>query len=872
MNIDVVLKPDVVLEQVRRKLTEIPFCYGGEILQGLMLDHVEVGKPELLPRAAADVHVRLEDGSERLVPGGHHLRLQVNLTVFVVNKSDVKKAGVHSSKELIPLHLEIVYEVFAEPIVNHDGEVRGAQLRFTFVSKSATLPDAKLDAILDKGLRSGIPPVPLAFDALANALEVDRVRIQNVGLAVSANLHRIALRVEIEKPSTHTVTDWKNFFSSPPDLLNGRDFGVRVDRRLVQDAAEHRFDAELAKHISELRPIERASSTWNPSAPGLTLFAFVAVINKCPTGVEIGVHVMAKVTLTIRQASGVPQLELLSNITWNAVDSDLLLCGLSTGGLIGAAIGTMVGGLIGLVIGGAIGTVVAAVAAGIVADLRTPDVGDQPDCDTVAADDDHIVKRCRRPFVLEEPLIGTIAPDELAADEDGLILRGSITSPPHRKPDLVVGITPLGWSTEGNCNTHTVEHERLGSFRFLDGTFTHPTRICGAEIDGDHLGFFHAEHASLFGGLDPSGIVITLHDKHAAEYFAAPYDCKLYVWSTLGARYLNLGKLPPEPPPPDPDELRKAILESCLRGYSGFWHEKLSLDWLVDPPIDGRVLHRWDFAVTGLFPGNALSVLNEAKTSIALAPANANGAARLSIVVPPSGRLAIRRVAAAGSPAVTEFTPSRHRLSITQTLLVERRRLALAGRCLDLASFRGVGRRQLVAITESGLQVWDQDVLRGLVLRTQLRDPGLRGGIPMRGGVLLYGKSGLHHFAALEDGRLAAAAPVHRVEIEQLEVGSGGLVARHGEQQVSLPPELVALAKTRGNDPRLRIGVDATRASSQTWLDDTVPVGPWLAHLEGDRRTITVYRAEKSVPVRSRVSTREGAKADPRRRGSLPVI
>ena len=171
--------------------------------------------------------------------------------------------------------------------------------------------------------------------------------------------------------------------------------------------------------------------------PGVKTYFEGNLLNLCDFN-TIGVEVTAYTIFSIEQGTP-PQLKASTHLTWNLVDSDVLLCGLTKIvflGFAGAVFGAPGGG-IGAAIGAVVGIIVGIVGVAILAD--SADAGDLPNlrqegCKQTSPEDaDYLDIVCRRNLnPVEVALLGSLVPDQLAGTGSGLLLLGDAKSPSGR--------------------------------------------------------------------------------------------------------------------------------------------------------------------------------------------------------------------------------------------------------------------------------------------------------------------------------------------------------------------------------------------------------------------------------------------------------
>ena len=143
---------------------------------------------------------------------------------------------------------------------------------------------------------------------------------------------------------------------------------------------------------------------------------------------------------------------------------------------------------------------------------------------------------------------------------------------------------------------------------------------------------------------------------------------------------------------------------------------------------------------------------------------------------------------------------------IGQTLLTLRGTLGLAGKCIDVTSFRGARGHQLAVVTDVGLEIYASDPVRAFVKSTSIASSGLRGVTAVRGGIMVHGRDGIRRFDR----------------------------------------DLHATAIETDGDATLRASLPDANGD---WLTQTLRAGRWLVHVDPQRRHLRVYQRGRTRVV-----------------------
>ncbi len=765
MNIDIAVVAETATAAIRNRLNAIPICIAQEIdgiFAGLVFDHVEF-EPPVITRVSEKVSIQYADGYWADVDG-HHVRLYIPMKIYLVTRQELRTAGIAGAQSPIVLSLNLWYDLVGQLQWDND-EVIGAGIRTKYLGKSTELPDASLDAQVEATLKDAETFIPIDLGPLASALKKQQIHIYNIGVATPPDEGSIAIRIEVESRGFDPLADWSAFFTWPPDILGNRQWAILIDAGLLTSMAEAQFGAGLAKS-SQLEVLEAPSALWLGfmGAPGMEITAYVDAVEACPNGLDIGVELTMLNLISLVSGPEKKQLQFSVTVSWNLIDSDVLLCGI-TMGTFSATLGAVLGGAagpIGAAVGAVIGMVISIVGFAAGADIYEPETDSfqQQGCEEVYSDDDHVVLKCMQPFDLgSNELTGLLNPDELLGHPNGLLLRGSATVPALKKK-LIVHVTPMGWDSHLNCGTRNVETTHTGSVG-LTAFGAGNLEVCHLEIVDDKLaingqpGYFMIE--TIHRDLRNRILRINTNNALQEAYSADPYPCHIMVRTSHGARFLDLGvQPPPPPPPPDPHKWKFEILRECLEATEKFSQGiRLNPKWRIDPPPDKEIVQHWEVVAVGLEPGDTLELLDSADHVLASVPVWAGGVARAQAVVTlQQGQLSIVRKISAGSASRTKFNPDLHRLAITQRLLVLERRVALSGIAREMVLFQGAGLRQLAVLTDTGVHVWAPRSLGTIGATLHLLDDEISYICGLEGGVAVFGSDSLRYLEARNDGQL----------------------------------------------------------------------------------------------------------------------
>jgi hypothetical protein len=737
-----------------------------------VVDHLEFGQVTVT-RVPSEIDIRFDNGIKTAVPGGHRVRLTQPVKVFIATHVQIVQGGLKGPQNFaqivdVDLYFDLIGDL-EEIEVNGESQVINAAIMLTYTGNS--LPPGALPADVQLALDAVLQQVelrtPLDLDPLEEALKSE-VRPANVGVALSEDDTIIAIRVELSPIEGDPISAWQGFYGVVPDRLMGRDWSVLIDEEIITSAARNRFVANVAGS-ADFELTSGPNVSWQPAFGGLMIYFEGDALNQCDFN-DIEAEVSAHTTFSLEPGSP-PRLLTKTHAVWDLVDSDVLLCSV-TAALFGAHLGAVLGGAggaigaaVGAVIGIVAGIVGVAIFAGSIDASKLPAIK-EPGCEQTSSEDaDYVDLVCRADLnPVQSGVLGSLSPDQLELTGLGLLLLGS-ADVPVREDQFTSGIAKfIGWDQTLNCNTKSVDALLQGSVVNSNAAGI-GWQLCDVHVE-QPIKFFYPSYSSA------SKIEIRIDPGLSEHYFEEPYPCHLYMRTSCGSRWFDLGTLKEPPEAPPLEEIILLWATHCSPAYNDYWGGQHHPEWLIDPdPPWEHTLHRWDVVATGLREGHT-SVLADAEGRVVgSSVVNAAGHVRHSSVLMPSvsvgavklgqrASLAHATVAARGVPRGTP--PDDGRLLITQTLLGQEAAVALNGRPRAVAVPQGPRSGLFVMVSSTGLHIYDlsRASVRGARLILQWRDPGLRGVAALPDGLLLAGDGGAIYVPWMAAGRLGRARTI----------------------------------------------------------------------------------------------------------------
>jgi hypothetical protein len=527
--------------------------------------------------------------------------------------------------------------------------------------------------------------VPLDTSKIAKA--VDKAGVTpTIGVAREVTGVALAIRLDFAfGPSS--MAPWMTFLAGFfPVRINpaaGENFAIFLDveaatHPITQSLLDHAFQGNT--HLdSGLVPV------WSPAAGGGDVhYDFtIRVEDACSLG-PFSNDISADVSLDISyRMPTAPTLVTNGNLDWDVNDWDVIVCALKTFG-IGVILGAFGANLLnpaGEALGAEVLGVVGFFAPIVVASVYTPDLSssfkNKPSC-TQSADQ----KSFTCTIDLPAPrILGPTNLTRLEGTPDGLTLVG------HTRVNLValpiidsIQTKPFAFGVHGSCSKgFSIQDQASVAVNFVSQT-------SGATMGAVTLCNYSILDAAAAGSYTIAPSLVGETTQLIVQAVGAPdVDCRVLFLSNGGARILNFGI--PSGLTPEQSRILNIVAGAeevgCIQLVTG-WHGVVGLfdpHWLVDPGdlvVDPQAHQIWQYAVTELEPGSAITLHTQDGVQIGEAIAGGNGAIELSAATPFQARqagtaslpgLQLRRAGSSDQPGAVF-----HR----QTLLRKRSEIALA--------------------------------------------------------------------------------------------------------------------------------------------------------------------------------------------------
>jgi hypothetical protein len=708
-------------DQIQRALPLVTQEFAIDQGPKVIIDHLDVTGLKLLPGTPASVPLHGPGGGSftatTTVP-----RIRVSLKPALTTRQNVIAAGHLGEPDLL---LEGLITLLIDIDIGAVASNGAISLQATPVSVSDTA--GLIDTAQKQSILNQLPALSRAID-LPDVAGTTLTAV-NAGVATHSS-GVVALLAELSAPTIASVAVWQAFFSGNFAARAG-DWSMLIPKDLlvsvVDDAITDAVDA-LPDSNPTIEVVSEPVTSWGLAGPQST--ARINSVDACPVGSS---DIAADLSFVVEFALGSDGLQVTVIMSWDLIDSDVLLCGLAMVALPGlglVVLGAVVLGPVGAVIGVVL-TIAGLIAALVViSDKAHGKLGQGAgnvdpgsfDLKVVEEDDEHAIFQGSAPLDLTLP---GMKPTAIMTMPDGLLVMGSLDVAPHVERSLKsIGESAFGWHEGYSCSAQQYVHEPIDATVALMDPSNVPV-VAQAAVLNDPSGDFSAK-VSMWAIAGPTGFYSPgfVVSAHAVTIPTPGSDCELLISTNSGVRYANLGQLGEQSGEPSADDLIKAkvgCFKTQLRGPKKW----LEVQWLVDPPYDLPIerIHVWDLVVHDVAVGTPieLALVDAAHrprvvTSMTIAE---RGIATFRIATEPGLHLAVSArgltaenlfVTGAGLEAVARFAPRARLIGATlvgggpnaQIALATPNRVTVFGsNGRDLGSVRVPGVRSITALSRT---------------------------------------------------------------------------------------------------------------------------------------------------------------------------
>jgi hypothetical protein len=562
----------------------------------------------------------------------------------------------------------------------------------------------------------------------------------NAGVSVDQQLQRLSFQVEIGPSGAFPYAPWFNFFKGFfNDRLQGAEWAIfmpgayiaSVIQLLIEQAVSDGLPDELSLTVSTSYSNATGHAVINNDILGIYHTPWPLPDLESNPQIPITVTLSSPNILTIDV--GVPDI------------ADLVKSFIPQWAKIFLRISGPIGGFLSALIDSAI------------AGIKVP--GLPPECHRTAPAN----IRCTQ-FVSLPGMSDVVSPSitALLALDDGIALTGPLDVTSYTKGALDVTAHNFKLETPSfSCSSAGPEivaafansptsFDILHAQVFVNYSGTMPTFLCSVTPLLDAKNVFPV--SSIRWDYPQAPLTIFVHPPvpPPVYYSAGAYPCVLLVKTTAGTRVISI----PPPPALTQDDIERITadiiikLGNCEQLYDRWWrlHSLVDPPWEINPRDRVETLHLWQVEVTGLELGGTVTLKDFSQREIATARERAGRVPLMTALVAPGANRdlsivhgAPQRVASTENPTSSN---TKHKLAITQRLLLRVGHVQLDQPCLQLLPAILMRRRAVLAVMGDRLIALDISGHRATLLASWSRQ-GIQGVVKLRDRFLMFGAEGL---------------------------------------------------------------------------------------------------------------------------------
>ena len=814
----------------------------------VLIDKIEFGNNTIRHNVDEEFTV-LFDSLTSTLPGrntdGFQTQIAQDVTVFVTTLQDVLSHPNQPPATIIQVHGTLVFDLDFVPNV----EECYLQTRFKTleVGQLPALPPnspvtvAQLVGLAETFLRASIPSksVPAGLNKLTTLFST----FVNAGISVDTSLQRIAIRAQIGGNNDASFFRWQQFFKGDfPDRLEGADWSFFIDAGLLTEFVKVKVNQLLDEaDIDHLQTFVGCNYSNDGGKAVFTLN--VEGIYDLPDPLSTiyrNVHLPMEISVVGPNTLqlGADYGEVLDLI--HSFDMiEFLLPSLSNG----------IEGIIQVAIDSAL------------TDVNNSDIA--PYCKKVSS---HEVQ-CTKSVQLPQISSGTSALlTKIVALEFGFAVAGTMRSTNLLPTSINTFVREFKFGAPSiSCSVASIAlvaafQQNASSARVLhaeavvDNQGTTPIYLCTWSVMNDTLGAFPP--ADIRVDAEPSAISFSLDLRlPPPAYFdlQLPYPCDLLVITTAGTRLLRI-QPPPKITQADIDKIVAQVLVKVgdCEKLTVPWFEKYKPGWgLVEVETGTPFEHLWHVTMTGLDPGQTISLVGSSQQELVRATARAGTPLQISALVAPSilNELTVVRQGAihvgpqalkAHGPANADQSHESYKgrgIEVSQYQIAQLGAIPLNEECQSVQAATILGDASVLAVLRDGIKAYDLSNPRRPLQIRSWTIPGIRGVFTWQGALLYFGEEGFGWINAKGQQRTAlpqccnkpivdaasAGKSLYAVTDEGLEIYSAGFC----KLGAVAAPEATCVTRTSG---KLVVGgrkglcvhdiTDAARLKCGQSLDD----------------------------------------------------
>ncbi len=530
----------------------------------LIIDHVEFPSGPTIRRSPDLKWVQVNPQSGF---NAHALQLVMPVTAFIKTVTNLNDAATPQESYLLTPSASLIFDL----------TMTGSGVDRKLCATPAALEPAVMGGdVLLAQLQTQITDqcFPLDLGGVKDLLD-GQATVTGVGVSANSTFDTLAVRLELDHPNWDTAT-WSGFIDQgalTPMTTSSGGFGISFDTELLARVMKKRFKDHLTDPQLTVEHGGALFSQWFPAAPMLNVW-FDAQLDVVGCANSIGAHPV-NIGMTFGLSSS-GDVTVNGQMSWDLVDSDVLLCGLSWAALVGHY-------------GFMMDPVALGVLGGVASSFSAPGNALPPEC-TMGSNNDFT---CKLPLSLPTLKAGgssamkvPLVAQSLSRQGSELVISGTASPIGYTTPAPRVKIADvdLAYGLHGTC-------KNLHAGIEADFIATGSGKLCvqPMKIAADPLAMFYA---SLMHEIytSPWKQTVSFGGSNAAQYALHPYQATILARTSGGARTVGLG---PVAPVSDAEQLAASFelvharvscmkLETGLFGIPGLFDPR----WNVDPPIN----------------------------------------------------------------------------------------------------------------------------------------------------------------------------------------------------------------------------------------------------------------------------------------------
>ena len=617
------------------RIRSLPICIDQEIVDEnnaviFVVDHVDVLDGTTVQReraldmksltessaATQNVTILSQTNLSQLTVPWIQVKQPISVSIVTPDALQASQASATAPATGAPLTMSAVFNlgVFIENMTQ--GGSRRLILRYSFAYLHPGLAGFALSPAQLQNLQGTlasklqIPAVALDLDVLSQAQGgmpgmASQGNFVNAGLATNLDATLVALRLESDTYNSPVRLNRQFFEDGPQDLLQGSDWAMLVDSDVIVSGVTAFAKEQLSKK-SDVKLLFGPNVTWQPSRPGLSVYARLLAKEACTSFLDNGdMDVRVSIDITMSTPPGTDILRTRMVFDGEpAVLGQEIACAVTVGLLwpflapfilfkedpTALTMGAYLGGFW---IPPLFRMATLFFAMEMIGPQIPDDLGDK--CTKVGDDTIECDEQMNLLVRLNPPLLTRLSLNQVVGFTAGLVMRGTVGNLTSRSihGEIVVESTPMEWSITGSCPLGFGMAPKAQISALPDG-------LCFVRmLSADPMGAY---------ALEQDGDTVTVRVRTPNNL--PSYGCSVRVITDRGVRTITY----PTPAAITPE--RQAALNTLIHNLKRVcqakrdtFHERENVNWGRDDPIDQlEAIRLWELAVIGMNPSQALTI------------------------------------------------------------------------------------------------------------------------------------------------------------------------------------------------------------------------------------------------------------------------